>query len=284
MLGAICGDVLGSSYEFKKVKYNDPLNINLCLETDTFTDDTALTLAVADWLLNDVNDKNYYNDDALKLALGKQFVKYSFHTFQKNEGSLSFGTSYYQWCAKADLIQEFTPYNSFGNGSAMRVSPIGWFFDTMEEVLRFAKLSADVTHNHSEGQKGAMCIAGAVFLARKGKTKEKIKNYLLRKFGYGLLNKTINELREECLWSDICQDTVPMAIVAFLESEDYESAIKNAISYGSDSDTIAAMAGSIAEAYYGGVPEYIKSFCLSKIPKKQKDIINEFLHAKFSIL
>lgn len=276
MLGAICGDVLGSSYEFKKVKYNDPLNINLCLETDTFTDDTALTLAVADWLLNDVNDKNYYNDDALKLALGKQFVKYSFHTFQKNEGSLSFGTSYYQWCAKADLIQEFTPYNSFGNGSAMRVSPIGWFFDTMEEVLRFAKLSADVTHNHPEGQKGAMCIAGAIFLARSGKTKHEIKEYLLRAFGYDLLKKTVAEHRDECSWSEICQDTVPMAVVAFLESDNYETAIKNAISYGSDSDTIADMAGAIAEAYYGKIPKHIYDFCLAKIPLREQKLIEAF--------
>ncbi len=250
-------------------------DIKLCLETDDFTDDTVLTLAVADWLLNDINE-NYYNDEALKLSLGKQFLKYSMHTFEKSTGKLGFGRSYFQWCAKAELIQEFSPYNSFGNGSGMRVSPVGWFFDTLEETLRFAKISADVTHNHPEGQKGAMCIAAAVFLARKGKSKKEIKDYLLRAFGYELLNKSLTEHRNICSWSEICQDTVPMAVVAFLESEDYESAVKNAISYGSDSDTIACMAGAIAEAYYGKTPKNISDFCLSKIPLKQQMLIKKF--------
>lgn len=275
MLGAICGDILGSTYEFEETKYDNLDDIKLCLETDDFTDDTALTLAVADWLLNDINE-NYYDDEALKLSLGKQFLKYSMHTFQKNTGKLGFGGSYFQWCAKANLIQDFTPYNSFGNGSGMRVSPIGWFFDTLEETLRFAKISADVTHNHPEGQKGAMCIATAIFLARKGKSKKEIKDYLLRAFGYELLNKTVAEHRNMCSWSEICQDTVPMAVVAFLESEDYESAIINAISYGSDSDTIACMAGAIAKAYYGKIPKNISDFCLSKIPLKQQMLIKEF--------
>lgn len=275
MLGAICGDVLGSTYEFEEKKYNDLNNIKLCLDSDDFTDDTALTLAVADWLLNDI-EKCYYNDDELKLALGKQLLKYSMHTFKENEGNLCFGRSYYQWCAKADLIQEFTPYNSFGNGSGMRVSPVGWFFDTIEETLRFAKISSDVTHNHPEGQKGALCIAAAIFLARNGKTKAEIKDYLIRAFGYDLLKKNVAELRNQCLWSVICQDTVPMAIVAFLESDNYETAIKNAISYGSDSDTIADMAGAVAEAFYGEIPAYISDFCLSKLPIKQQELVTEF--------
>ncbi|MBR4949829.1 MAG: ADP-ribosylglycohydrolase family protein [Clostridia bacterium] len=275
MLGAICGDILGSTYEFEEKKYYDLDAINLCLESDDFTDDSALTFAVADWLLNDIN-KNYHNDEELKLALGKQFLKYSKHTFKENEGKLGFGRSYFQWCAKADLIQEFKPYNSYGNGSGMRVSPVGWFFDTMEETLRFAKLSADVTHNHPEGQKGAMCIAAAIFLARKGKTKNEIKEYLLKTFEYDLLNKSVSEHRDICSWSEICQDTVPMAVVAFLESENYETAIKNAISYGSDSDTIADMAGAIAEAYYKEIPGYIYNFCISRIPSNQQKLIKEF--------
>lgn len=275
MLGAICGDILGSTYEFEEKKYDNLDDIKLCLETDDFTDDTVLTLAVADWLLSDIN-KNYYDDEALKVSLGKQFLKYSMHTFGKNTGKLGFGRSYFQWCAKAELIQEFAPYNSFGNGSGMRVSPVGWFLDTLEETLRFAKISADVTHNHPEGQKGAMCIAAAVFLARKGKSKKEIKDYLLRAFGYDLLNKSVEQHRNICSWSEICQDTVPMAVVAFLESEDYESAVKNAISYGSDSDTIACMAGAIAEAYYGKTPKNISDFCLSKIPLKQQMLIKEF--------
>lgn len=275
MLGAICGDVLGSTYEFEEVKYENAEGIKLCLETDNFTDDTALTLAVADWLLNDI-EKSYYDDEALKLALAKKLVKYSLDTFYLDEGNLGFGGSYFEWCKEAYYMGDYTPYNSFGNGSGMRVSPVGWFFDTMEETMRFAKLSADVTHNHPEGEKGAMCIAAAVFLARKRKTKEEIKEYLIRAFGYSLLNKSVAEHRRNCEWSEICQDTVPMAVVAFLESTDYESAIKNAISYGSDSDTIADMAGAIAEAYYREIPAHLLDFCLYKIPSKQIELIDAF--------
>ncbi len=276
MLGAICGDILGSTYEFEGKKYSDPDGIKLCLDTDDFTDDTALTLAVADWLLNDINNC-FYDDDTLKLMLANKLLKYSLHTFKANEGNLGFGGSYRSWCAKAELIKDFSPYNSYGNGSGMRVSPVGWFFETMEETMRFAKLSADVTHNHPEGEKGAMCIAAAVFMARNGRSKTEIKDFLIRAFGYELLNKSVKELRDTCRWSEICQDTVPMAIVAFLESTDYKSAIRNSLSYGSDSDTIGAMAGAVAEAYYGGVPEDIAEFCLSRIPCKQKELIREFI-------
>ena len=274
MLGAICGDILGSGYEFEEVKYEDVGNIRLCRESDDFTDDTALTLAVADWLMSDLQ-KNYYEDEALKEALARQLLKYSRNTFE-DEGKLGFGGRYFQWCAKAELVGEFEPYNSCGNGAGMRVSPVGWFFDTMEETMRFAKLSADVTHNHPEGEKGAMCIAAAVFLARQGKSKEEIKAYLLRAFGYELLRHSVAELRKACVWSEVCQDTVPMAVVAFLESEDYESAVRNAVSYGSDSDTIADMAGAIAEAYYGGIPSQIKEFCLARLPAPQCELIREF--------
>lgn len=275
MLGAICGDILGSGYEDEEKKYDDPESIKLCTERDNFTDDTAMTLAVADWLLHDIN-KYYYDDDSLKEALGKQFLKYAKHTFKSDEGNLGFGSSFWRWCAKADLIQDYSPYESYGNGSGMRVSPVGWYFNTMEETMRFAKISADVTHNHPEGEKGAMCIAAAIFLARNGSSKLEIKEYLLRAFGYELLNKSLSQLRHDCTWSEICQDTVPMAVVAFLESFDYESAIKNAISYGSDSDTIADMAGAIAEAFYHHIPTKITDFCLSKIPKKQVLLIDDF--------
>ena len=160
------------------------------------------------------------------------------------------------------MIGDYTPINSYGNGAGMRVSPVGWYFDTMEETLRFAKLSADVTHNHPEGEKGAMCIAAAIFLARTGKTKQEIKEYLYNTFHYEELNKSVATLRENCSWSEICQDTVPMSVVAFLESKDYSSAIKLAISYGSDSDTIADMAGAIAEAYYGKISEELPNIIL----------------------
>lgn len=273
MLGAICGDILGSGYEFEDKKYYDISEITLCRSTDIFTDDTAMTLAVAEWLMYDINTA-YYDDDKLKIMLAKRFIDYACHKYRKYH--IGYGGNFWQWCCKGDLIQEYEPINSYGNGAGMRVSPVGWYFDTLEETLRFAKLSADVTHNHPEGQKGAMCIAAAVFLARKGETKDKICEYLLRAFGYASLKKTASQWLRECGWSEICQDTVPMSVAAFLESDSYESAVRWAISYGSDSDTIADMAGAIAEAYYGEVPAYLESFCKSKLPDDALSLIDEF--------
>lgn len=275
MFGAICGDILGSEYEFEEIKYENLEDIVLCREYDTFTDDTALTLAVADWLLHDI-EECYNDDEALKDKLARRLLKYSLDTFYLDEGNLSFGGRYLDWCKNAYYTGDHKPYNSFGNGSGMRVSPVGWLFDTMEETMRFAKLSADVTHNHPEGEKGAMCIAAAIFLARNGKSKEEIKDYLFKTFGYELLNKSVDELRRDCVWSEICQDTVPMSVVAFLESQSYEDAIRKAISYGSDSDTIADMAGAVAEAYYGKIPDDIFDFCISKIPERLHSLLNEF--------
>ena len=274
MLGAICGDILGSVYEFEEIKYHNPGEISLCTEKGTFTDDTILTLAVADWLLHDVEESR--DDGVLKGALARQFVKYAMYTFDRPAALFGFGVGFFRWLAKADLIGDFSPYQSYGNGAGMRVSPVGWFFDTMEETLHFAKLTADVTHDHPEGERGAMCVAAAVFLARKGKSKEEIKAFLRREFGYALLDQSVAELREACTWSAACQDTVPMAMVAFLESHDYESAIQNAICYGSDSDTIADMAGAVAEAFYGGVPRYIADACLAKLPPAQQELVAEF--------
>lgn len=277
MLGAICGDVLGSTYEWAAVKYDKPRSIPLCRETDDFTDDTALTLAVAEWLLQDIPTL-YHDDEALKNALAQRFVQYTLHTFQEGEGELSFGSNFFLWCMQAEKGYA-PPYNSCGNGSGMRVSPVGWYFNTMEETLRFAKLSADVTHNHPEGEKGAMAIAAAVYLARKGQSKEEIRLRLFDAFEYDLLLYTVPQLREMCEKSTLCQDTVPMAIVAFLDSTDYVSAVQNAISYGSDSDTIAAMTGAIAEAFYGTIPTHISAFCLGKLPVAQQALVHRFYEA-----
>ncbi|MBO5452527.1 MAG: ADP-ribosylglycohydrolase family protein [Clostridia bacterium] len=272
MMGAICGDILGSTYEFEKVKYEDISEIRLMNDTDEFTDDTALTLAVAEWLLYDI-DKSC-DDEELKLMLAKRFVTYALDKFDPSQ--LGFGARFWRWCCDAKILHEYAPIHSYGNGAGMRVSPVGWFFDTLEETLRFAKLTADVTHNHPEGEKGAMCIAAAIFLARTGKSKQEIKEYLLEEFAYPLLNETYETLRKECVWSEICQDTVPMSVVAFLESDNYESAVLNAIAYGSDSDTIADMAGAIAEAYYGGVPEELLNFCRGRLNEETLILCDEF--------
>lgn len=274
IFGAICGDILGSTFEFEEIKYDNPDEIDLFRDESFFTDDTVLTLAVVEWLLNDLN--NYEEDDYFKEKLAKRMVKYVCKQYKDHQ--LAYGLNFWNWCNKMHLTNEYQPpYYSYGNGSAMRVSPVGWYFDTMEETMRFAKISADVTHNHPEGQKGAMCIAAAVFLARKGKSKQEIKDYLMRAFGYSQLNCSTESLRNSCTYSTSCQDTVPLAVVAFLESTDVESAIRIAISFGSDSDTIAAMAGAIAEAYYKKIPTYIaRDFCKYKLDKDARTLCKSF--------
>ena len=279
MLGAIVGDVLGSSYEFEEIKFDMALphdeslkDIPLFNKDDHFTDDTVLTLAIADWLLHDIQ-KDFYDDEKLKISLGKRMVLW---TQRYREREIAYGLSYLDFFYRAELVQEYIPQNSFGNASAMRVSPIGWFFDTMEETLRFAKLSADVTHNHPEGQKGAMCIAAAIFLARHGKSKYEIRDYLTRAFGYSKLNKSVLDLRKYYERVCTCQDTVPESVVCFLESDDYESAIRLAISFGGDTDTMAAMAGSISEAYYGKIPERLSEYAKSHLEKGALDLCDEF--------
>ena len=274
MYGAIFGDILGSPYEFEEIKYDDPATIELFHEDCHITDDSVLSFAVADWLLHDIWDV-YYDDEKLREKLAERFVKW---TRWSSIREMAFGNRYIQWFYKAELIHVYDPINSCGNGSAMRVNPIGWAFNTIEETMRFAKLSADVTHNHPEGEKGAMCIAAAIWLARNGMSKDEIRKYLTRAFGYQMLNRTVSEIRKDCKWSCLCKDTVPMAVVAFLESEDYESAVRNAISYGCDVDTVGCMSGAIAEAFYQrNIPEGIVDFCVKRIPVKAIDLCREFM-------
>lgn len=275
MYGAITGDILGSRFEFGNKKRNDYSKVPLFHKRDHFTDDTVLTLAVADWLLHDIKN-HYYDDEALKELLAKQFVRW---TKNYNKYKIAYGISYSQWYLDVCKTGVYIPYNSYGNGSAMRVSPIAWYFDTLEETLRFAKISADVTHNHPDGEKGAMCIAASCYLARKGKSKEYIKQYVIRAFGYIELIKNVKELRRGHEWNCTCKNTVPQAVASFLESTDFESAIKIAISFGGDSDTIAAMAGSIAECYYGGVPESILDYVKTKLPEDALAKCEEFSNA-----
>ena len=167
------------------------------------------------------------------------------------------------------------PYNSWGNGSAMRVSPVGWVYNNIDEVLKQAKRSAEVTHNHPEGIKGAQVAASAVFLARTGKSKAEIKEFIMTVFDYDL-NRTIAEIRPGYHFDVSCQGTVPEAIIAFLESTDFESAIRLAISLGGDSDTIACITGGIAEAFYQEIPEYILENALRVLPTKIIKLIEEF--------
>lgn len=234
MIGAIAGDIIGSPYESygNRIK---TVEFPLFSERSRFTDDSVLTVAVADCLLN---KKNY-------ASVFKEYVR--------NYKGRGYGKAFGKW-AWSDC---FKPYNSYGNGSAMRVSPIGYAFDDMEEVLEEAEKSAIVTHSHPEGIKGAKSVAASIFLARKGSSKSEIKEFVEENFQYDL-SRGLDDIRH-CYEFDVtCQGSVPESIIAFLESGDFEEALRLSISLGGDADTMACISGSIAEAFYGGVPKHIE--------------------------
>ena len=268
MLGAIIGDIVGSIYEFDNIKTK---NFNLFTNEMFFTDDTVMTIAIADAIMNGTKPENFI------LSMKKWGSDYI---------DKSYGRSFRRWL-KLDIAE---PYNSWGNGSAMRVSPCGWIAklsEPFEEGLKLtedlAKKSAEVTHNHPEGIKGAQATAAAIFFMRHGKSKNaieeyknKLKDYIQNKYKYDL-NFTLNEIRPSYAFNESCQKTVPQAIVSFLESENFEDAIRNAISIGGDSDTLAAITGSIAEASYG-IPEDIKEKAISYLDNKIKELYNKWIN------
>lgn len=249
ILGAIAGDIIGSAYEFNPTK---DYNFLLFNDLSEYTDDTVMTVANAEWLLTSKD-------------LGTTMLEYG------NKYEAGYGELFLCWLWRKDL----RPYNSFGNGSAMRVSPVGWAFDTLEETLVAAKRSAEVTHNHPEGIKGAQSTAACIYWARKGRTKQQIKEYVDALFGYDL-NRTCDEIRSSYGFDVTCQGSVPESIIAFLESSDYESAVRLAVSLGGDSDTMGAITGGIAEAYYGGVPENIKIEVLKRLPNEFIEVMQKF--------
>jgi ADP-ribosylglycohydrolase len=250
MLGAIIGDVIGSRFEAYNKKTTD---FKLFTEKSIFTDDSVLTVAVADCL---INNKSYTN---------------VFQEYGRKYPNAGYGGTFYKWI----FSKNPQPYNSWGNGSAMRVSPVAYAFNDLEEVLKEAKRSAEVTHNHPEGIKGAQAIAAAVFLARKNKTKSDIKDYIQTKFGYNLERK-LDDIRPVYRFDVSCQGSVPESIIAFFESTDFESAVRLAISIGGDSDTIAAMAGSIAEAFYKEIPLEMINETKKRLPNAFLEIIKQF--------
>lgn len=231
MLGAIIGDIVGSKYEFDNIKTKDFFFVS---KGCTFTDDTVMTVAVARALIRMDKERCFF-----KAALVEEMK--SLGNKYNNAG---YGGRFYLWLFGDDT----EPYYSFGNGSAMRVSPCGYYAKTMEEALNLAKESAEVTHNHPEGIKGAQAVAAAIFLAKNKSSKEEIREYIEKEF-YPL-ERTLDEIRPDYEFNETCQGSVPEAITAFLESENFEDAIRNAVSLGGDSDTIAAIAGSIAFAFY----------------------------------
>ncbi len=251
MTGAIAGDIIGSVYEFDNIKTTDfPLFTN---ESD-YTDDTIMTVAVADWLLNGGD-------------LAKVMQRYGREYPYPTGG---YGGRFSGWLREKDPL----PYNSWGNGSAMRVSAVGWMFDSLEKMLEVAKETAIVTHNHPEGIKGAQATAAAIYLARTGKSKRDIKQYIETTFSYDL-GRTCDEIRPFYRFNESCQGTVPEAIIAFLDSSDFEDAIRLAVSLGGDSDTLACITGGIAEAFYG-IPEDIEKQVSDKLPGTFQKVIKEF--------
>lgn len=250
MLGAIAGDIIGSPYEFRGHKSKE---FPLFSDESEFTDDSVLTVAVAERLLR--------GGDYVDL-----FHEY-FHAYPR----AGYGGGFSAWAHH----RAREPYGSWGNGSAMRVSAVGIAFDTMEEVLARARESAAVTHDHPEGIRGAQATAAAVFLARTGRSKSEIQRHVEREFGYDL-SRPLAEIREDCVFDESCQRSVPEAMVAFLESNDFEDAVRNAVSLGGDADTQACIAGSIAEAWYGGVPEPIAAGVEARLDARLRDVVAEF--------
>lgn len=250
ILGAIAGDVIGSVYEFCPHRGTD---IKLFFTDSCFTDDTVMTVAVAKWLLE--------GGDLVKI-MQEYGRKYPY---------AGYGQQFMFWLSSPNP----EPYNSWGNGSAMRVSPVGWAFDTLEETLEVAKQTAEVSHNHPEGIKGAQATAACVFLARKRYKKREIREYIERTFGYDL-KRSCDKIRPEYRYDESCQGSVPESIICFLESYDFENCIRLAVSLGGDADTMAAIAGSIAEAYYGSVPDFIEEEVLERLPWDLTYTMNQF--------
>ncbi|MGP1463569.1 ADP-ribosylglycohydrolase family protein [Tannerella sp.] len=250
MLGAIIGDIVGSRFEFNNTNQT---NFKLFTPDCNFTDDTICTIAVADALLNGSD----FGD-----TIHRWCRKYPYPTG-------GYGGSFARW-VHSDIPK---PYNSFGNGSAMRVSPCGWL-STRQEVLSHARQSAECTHNHPEGIKGAMCIADCIYHAHVGADKSEMVALVTKEYTYPL-DMTCHEIRSINTFNETCQVTVPQAIVCFVESTDFENSIRLAVSIGGDSDTIAAITGSIAEAYYG-IPENIEQKALSLLTPEMKEVITQF--------
>ena len=231
MLGALAGDIIGSRFEHANIKSKD---FDLFHPECTFTDDSVLTVALAESLLS---------GEGYAEVMRRYYQEYPY---------AGYGGYFHRWAQDPSM----GPYNSFGNGSAMRTSPVGWYFDDLDQALDAAKKYAAVTHDHPEGIKGAQAVVAAIVLARQGKSPKEIRAHIQWRFDYDL-QRRLDEIRPGYDFDVTCQGSVPEAIIAFLEADDLEDAIRNAISLGGDSDTIACITGSIAEAYFSGVPAFI---------------------------
>ena len=251
MIGAICGDIIGSIYERDNIKTTEfPLFDDDC----RFTDDSVLTVALAEAILT---------GGSYETAMRGYFRRYP---------DAGYGSGFRAW-ARGEVSG---PYRSCGNGAAMRISPVGWAFESLDTVLLKAGEYTAITHNHPEGIKGAQATAAAIFLGRNGSSKDDIRRYIVQTFGYDL-SGTCDGIRPSYRFDKTCQGSVPQAMTAFLESSDYESAVRLAVSLGGDSDTLACITGGIAEAYYGGVPEWIAKKALGILDEPLRETTLRFI-------
>ena len=241
MFGAVLGDIIGSRFEFDRGDRTK--NFELYSKYDSFTDDTVMTVGVAEGLLNSDKDAS---EETVKHCLIESMQKYG-----KRYPHAGYGARFYRWV----LGDDPKPYGSWGNGSAMRVSAVGWLYDSLDKTREVARWTAQISHNHPEGIKGAECTAAVIYLGRTGRNKEEIKEYVISEFGYDL-SESLDELRRRHRHDESCMDSLPKALISFFEGISYEDIIRNAVSLGGDTDTIAAIAGAMAEGYYE-IPENI---------------------------
>lgn len=251
MIGAIAGDIVGSVYEWNNIKTKD---FDLFSDKCFFTDDTVLTVALADTILTSIP-----YDENMRL----------FYRLYPDAG---YGGSFHNWAQNPDL----GPYNSWGNGAAMRVSPVGYAFNDLETVLTKAREYTEITHNHPEGIKGGQAVAASIFLARKGKSKDWIREYIEDRFGYDL-SRHVDEIRSSYRFDVSSQGTVPQAIRAFIDSTDFEDALRTAVSLGGDCDTLTCITGGIAQAFYKGVPENIQARVYEILDERLAEITRLFV-------
>lgn len=259
MYGAILGDMIGAPYEFDRgAKVKD---FPLFSAGSHFTDDSVMTVAVAEALMATLGK----DEKVVKMVLIDAMQRWG-----RKYPDAGYGARFQLWLEKINP----NPYGSYGNGSAMRVSAAGWLYDSLEETRRVARWTAEVTHNHPEGVKGAEAVASAIFLARTGAEKAVIRDYVVTNFGYDL-SRSCDEIRPTYSHVESCQETVPEALTAFLEGEDFEDVVRTAVSLGGDCDTLTCIAASIAEAFYG-VPENLVSECRTRLPEEMLAVVDRF--------
>lgn len=280
MYGAILGDIIGSPYEFNQGSKSK--DFPLFIKESRFTDDSVMTIAIAQGILDSIGLASGCSTMGMVGAenwkderMWKEAMIDSMHRWGQQFPNAGYGGTFYHWLA----LGSREPYNSWGNGSAMRVASVGWLFRTLEDTRKVARWSAEVTHNHPEGIKGAEAVASVIWMARNGHSKKEIKLFVEKEFCYDL-SRTCDQIRPTYKFDVSCQGTVPEAITAFLEGTDFEDVIRTAVSLGGDCDTLTCIAGSMAEAFYP-IPEPLIQSCLDHTTEEMHQVLHQFDALRF---